>query len=544
MKYKIIGIIICLLLVSCTTTYAFTPLNRNEHQTEHQSRNPVQASISTPPGWTKIYGGVKCDEGSSVDQTIDGGYIVTGVTESFPRPPYGYNFDLWLINVDVNGNLVWNKRFGGIGWDDGLSVQQTTDGGYIIVGDTYSFGAGNEDLWLIKTDGDGNEQWNKTYGGTDIDAGSSVQQTSDGGYIITGGTSSFGAGAGDVWLIKTNTNGEKVWDKTFGGKAADVGWSVQQTTDGGYVITGYTGSFGVGSEDIWLIKTDNTGEELWNKTFGGANDDQGRSVQQTTDGGYIISGYTFSFTDGQSDVWLIKTDGNGEELWNRTFGGTAFDGGVSIQQTTDQGYIVAGFTKSWAVGGGDGWLIKTDVNGNEEWNKTFGWAENDAFDAVQQTNDNGFIITGYAFSPFGDNVFGDLWLIKTNDSGFISFPPNTPTITGQTNGTIQIPYKYIMYATDPDQDYVKYYIEWGDNTTTLTDLSKSEKHVAVWHIWKMNGTYTVKVKAIDENFAESDWATLSVTMPFSYNIPFQEFWQRFFERFPRAFPILRNLMGY
>ena len=198
-----------------------------------------------------------------------------------------------IIAQEISVNTVWTKTFGGNVSERGRSVQQTSDGGYIVAGS-----------WLIKTDSEGNEEWTKQ-----SISGNSVQQTSDNGFIITGTIDSFGNE--DVKLIKTDSNGNEQWNQTFGGTENDAGYSVQQTTDGGYIIAGYTRSFGNDGYDAWLIKTDSEGTEEWNQTIGGEYIDEGRSVQQTTDGGYIIAGYTTSFGNGWYDFWLIKTDPEG-----------------------------------------------------------------------------------------------------------------------------------------------------------------------------------------------------------------------------------------
>ena len=369
--------------------------------------------------WT--FGGVDIEVGSSVQQTNDGGYIILGYTQSLAN----LNRDVYLIKTDEFGVEQWTKTFGGTDDDRGSSVQQTTDGGYIITGGTESFGNGSSDVYLIKTDANGIEQWSQTFGGTSYEVGNSVQQTTDGGYIITGYTQSFGNGNSDVYLIKTDGNGDSIWTQTFGGTSFDEGRSVQQTADGGYIITGEMYYFGNGNSDVYLIKTDVNGIEQWSKTFGGTDEDFGYSVQQTTDGGYVITGRTESFGNGNSDVYLIETDDLGVEQWTKTFGGIGNDMGFSVQQTTDGGYIITGTANGISNIDADVYLIKTDDLGVEQWTKNFGGANIiEEGSSVQQTTDGGYIITGYKYSISVGNI--DVYLIKTDGNGNVTSTFNIP----------------------------------------------------------------------------------------------------------------------
>ena len=355
--------------------------------------------------WEKFFGGSKNDEFNAIQQTSDGGYIVAGYTESFGNG----GADAWVIRLDKDGNKVWDKTFGGAKSDVANAIQQTFDGGYIVAGYTESFGNGGTDVWVIKLDKDGNKVWDKTFGGEKGDIANSIQQTSDGGYIVAGYTESFGNGGADAWVIRLDKDGNKLWDKTFGGEKGDVANSIQQTSDGGYIVAGYTESFGNGGADAWVIKLDKDGNKVWDKTFGGLADDVASSILQITDGGFIIAGYmVFPFLG--MDVWVIRLDKDGNMVWNKTFGGTKADNARSIQQTKDGGFVVAGFSESFGKGTLDAWVIKLDKDGNKEWDKTFGGKDWDVAKSIQQTKDGGYIIAGFTES-FGAGG-RDGWVIK------------------------------------------------------------------------------------------------------------------------------------
>jgi hypothetical protein len=347
--------------------------------------------------------------------------------------------------------MKWWRTYGGTDRDVGYSVQQTSDSGYIIAGLTYSFGAGNFDVYLIKTSAAGDTLWTRTYGGTDDDRGYSAQQTSDGGYIIAGFSEFLGAEWYDVYFIKTDANGDTAWTRTCGGTGVDAGRSVQQTSDGGYIIAGYTESFGAGNLDVYLIKTDASGDILWTGTYGGTGDDGGLSVQQASDGGYIIAGYTSSFGVGGRDVYLIKTSVSGDTVWTRTYGGTGDDGGLSVRQASDGGYIIAGFTEPFGAGNLDVYLIKTDASGDTLWTKTYGGTNNDYGSSVQQTSDGGYIIAGYTESFGAGNL--DVYLIKTDANGNVAVEePPTPQLADSRTALRVQPNPFSSFAAVPGHE--------------------------------------------------------------------------------------------
>ena len=361
----------------------------------------------------RTYGDSGFECGYSVQQTHDGGYVIAGVTSSWGAG----SFDIYVIKTDSLGNTVWDAICGGTGVELGLSVQQTWAHSYTIAGWTESFGAGEEDVYLVSIDSAGNPLWDLTYGGSARDDAFSAHYTPDGRCIVVGGTHSFGSGLQDVYLISVDSLGNTLWETTIGDTGFEGGKSVCQTSDGGYAITGVTWSFGSGEGDVYMIKTDSLGNRLWEKAYGGALYEDGSSIQQTPDGGYAILATTRSFGAGGTDAYLIRTDSVGNVLWDTTYGGSNDDIGISLDQTSDGGYILVGWTWSFGAGGMDLYLIKTDSLGNTLWDITYGDTGGDLGYSVQQTSDGGYIIGG-ATSSFGAGG-SDIYLIKTDENGLV-----------------------------------------------------------------------------------------------------------------------------
>jgi PKD repeat protein len=476
--------------------------------------------------WQRSLGGSSDDYANSVHQTADGGYIVAGYTSSNNGDVSGNHGgkDMWVVKLDNAGNTQWQKTLGGSGDDVAKYVQQTTDAGYIIAGNTYSNDGdvsgnhGNADAWVVKLDNVGNIQWQKTYGGNNNDAANSVQQLSDGGYILgctaiseNNGDIIGSHGAAECWVVKISSTGVIEWSRCMGGQSYDYAHQMQQTADGGFVMGGVTLSLDgdvtgyQGGGDHWVVKLDNIQEIEWQKTLGGTGTDVLTSVIQTTDGGYITAGHVYS-QDGDipgsgfhgtvfNDYWVVKLNSTGAIQWKKALGGTGNDLAQSIQQTVDGGYVVFGYTTSNDddVSGNNGyvdyWIVKLNSSGTIEWQKTLGGTgqegynniqlEADGAHSIQQTTDSGYIMAGYSKSNDGD-VSGnhgnfDYWVVKLGDC--ISPQP----AFGYTNSGNTFNFNYTG-----SNGYTSISWDLGDNTPISTTVNPT-------HTYAASGSYTVCV---------------------------------------------------
>lgn len=356
--------------------------------------------------WNYTYGGNEYDYdiGYCVQQTMDDGYIIAGGS----APPGQYHYSL-LIKTDNNGIEQWNKSYGEIPGFYAFSVDQTNDEGYILIGIIYQNESNFGDIFLCKTDLYGNEEWTKNINVSGDDIGNCVRQTSDGGFILTGYSFIFeGYEPIDVygWLIKTDSAGNIQWLKTC--PSYSFSNSVKETTDGGFILAGgITDSIVSEKCDLLLIKTDNNGNFIWEKIIGEEYYEYGLSVDQTSDQGYIITGPSEDIGTGDSEIWLLKTDADGVEMWNKKFGEADHDIGNCVDQTNDGGYMISGWTNSFEFGI-DAWLIKTDEQGNLIWDKKFG--PNGLFYSGEQTKEGGYIMVGQ--TEYYGHPKSNVWLVK------------------------------------------------------------------------------------------------------------------------------------
>lgn len=402
--------------------------------------------------WQKTLGGTAYDQGLSVIQTSDEGFVAAGIATSTNGNVTGnHGFgDFWVVKLNASGILQWQKAYGGSADDGAFSIAQTTDAGFIVAGTSTSTNGdvtvnhGLEDWWIVRLNSSGTLQWQKSFGGSSVDIPYDIHQTSDLGFIIAGYTISNDGdvtgndGFEDFWIVKLNSSGTLEWQKTFGGSMDERAFSIQQTTDGGYIAGGYTRSTNGdvtgnhGDYDYWIIKLNSSGTLQWQKTLGGTLNDQAKTVQQTADGGYIAAGFTASSNGdvtvqhGSEDLWMVKLNSSGVLQWQKSLGGTGVDEAYQIKQLSGGGYVVSGSSYSLNGdvtgnhGGYDYWVARTDGVGNIVWQMSLGGSSVEEAYSISPTTNNGYIVGGGTLSTDG-NVTGnhgdfDYWIVKLNES--------------------------------------------------------------------------------------------------------------------------------
>jgi hypothetical protein len=451
----------------------------------HASYGQITPSIQ----WQKCLGGSDNDGAKSINQTSDGGYVIGGNSFSNDGDVSGNhgNSDCWIVKLDSNGNLQWQKSLGGDNYDLAYSIQETIDGGFIFAGRTNSNNgdvSGNHgayDYWVVKLDISGNVLWQKCLGGSEDDEAYSIQQTIDEGYVVAGFSASYNGditapkpGGSDYWIVKLDYVGNIVWEKSLGGSSADYGYSIQETMDGGFVITGDAWSNdgdisgNHGGDDFWITKVDSSGNIVWENAIGGSNIDYGKSIHQTSKGEFIAVGAShsnngdISTNNGHKDYLILKLDTTGNLLWEKSLGGTNHDVAFSLLETSD-GYIINGYTLSNDVdvlgnhGVYDAWVVKIDSVGNVLWKKSLGGSSTEYGISIANTLDGEFVIAGEASSNDGDvsgNHGGfDFWVVKMCEEPHLYYSDADSDGFGNINDIISsciIQTGYVINNTDCD----------------------------------------------------------------------------------------------
>ncbi len=355
--------------------------------------------------WTRTFGEADWDFGRSIAQIDSSHYIIAGYSHSF-----GNGYEVYLIKIDQNGDSLWTKTYGGPNDDEVFDIKRTPSGNLIIAGWTSSYGSGLRDAYLLHMDSDGDTFWSQTYGGSARDIAFAILPTIDDGFILAGETRSSGSGLSDLYLVKTNAQGDSLWAKTFGGTEQDFGYSVIETADSGFIAVGFTESYGSGLGDVYVVKTNAFGDSTWTKTFGGSGDDHAFWIQPASDSGYIITGYSSSTGAGGNDVYALKISENGDSIWARTYGGAQDDVGYDIRSCADGGYFIAGNTRSFGSGNEDLYLLRLSQSGDMIWTLAYGGSSDDGASAITMMPDNGLLIAGETYS-FGAGGY-DVWLLR------------------------------------------------------------------------------------------------------------------------------------
>jgi predicted secreted protein len=379
-------------------------------------------TISAAPAVAQVvfertYGGAQEDKAFTVLQLSDNGYIVGGQTRSFGAG----STDLWLVRTDANGDTIWTRCFGGAQDDSGTAVAIAPDG-FLFMGQTASFGAGGSDIWLIKTNAAGDTQWTRCYGGPGPERYGSLIRLQNGEIVLCGATASSGAGGMDVWVVKTDASGNQLWAKTYGGAGDDVGLGITPTSDSGFVVCGYTTSYGAGNGDCWVLKLTAEGDTQWTRTYGGPQPD-GAGCAIETPGGYVIGANTMSFGAGGWDLYAVGITATGDTLWTKTHGGQSDDWGFGGSETADGNVVLSGYVEE-SPSDRDVSLGKFVPGGSLAWARTYGGPNVDEGRGCALTSDGGFCIAG------STNSFGagdhDFYLVKTDSLGNVGVAEPLP----------------------------------------------------------------------------------------------------------------------
>ena len=349
------------------------------------------------------------EAGYSILQKSDSSFIILGSSGN----------DILLVEADRYGNINWNQTYGGSQLDQAYHIVQTPDGGFIISGSTESFGFGGSDIRLTKTDANGLIEWNKYLGSNYNEYGGQILISDDGGYFVIGDRSFDGDENQDIWLIKTNSQGDTLWTKTFGGQGFEHGTDIIHTEDNGFIILGSTTSFGNGGADIYIIKTDSIGNEQWSQNYGDGSDDYGQSIIQTYDGGFAIKFIIESFGEGNTSTGLLRINSIGDIIWSKTYGGTYSVPSDIFYQVNIDNYIFTCSVFNYGTNSYNAWMFKLNDSGEIIWERTFGKTNHDFGFSAIQTLDNGFVLVG-STNNFGNGEANssDLWIIKTNPNGY------------------------------------------------------------------------------------------------------------------------------
>jgi len=491
--------------------------------------------------WQVSLGGTNTDILYSMIQTTDGGYIIAGYSNSTNGDVTGNhgNNDYWIVKLTSTGIIEWQKSLGGTDYDIARSIIQTTDGGYIVAGSSCSNDGdvtGHQgfttifDYWIVKLSSSGIIEWQKSFGGTSDDVARFIIQTTDGGYIVAGSSSSNNGdvtgnhGATDYWIVKLSSLGIIEWQKSLGGTSNDVARSIIQTTDGGYIVAGESSSNdgdvtgNHGATDYWIVKLSSLGIIEWQKSLGGTSNDAERSIIQTTDGGYIVAGESSSNNGdvtgnhGATDYWIVKLSSLGIIEWQNSFGGSSLELALSVSQSIDGGYLVGGLSDSndgdvtSNYGLSDCWILKLNSTGIIEWKKPFGGSSWDNVHSIIQTTDGGYIVASHTSSDNGD-VTGnhgqsDYWIVKLSatlsttsflEKNNLTIFPN-PT---KDNLTINLDYftsSQEITITDILGKII--HTQKVDGLTTTINTNKLEKGIYILNL--INGTQSISQKFIKE----------------------------------------------